>query len=139
MTSEDWRVAVIVEPALPAGELANTVAVLSIGLGAAVPALAGTRLTDQAGRIFHISANKPVPVLQAAAADLRSLLLKALPAPDGALVVPFPRFARALHVYADYEASMPKRDLSSEAIDGVGLAGPTKWVRSLTGSLKLLR
>lgn len=136
---EDWRVAVIVEPALPAGELANTVAVLSIGLGAAAPALAGARLADQAGRIFHVSANKPVPVLQAAAADLKSLLLKALPASEGALVVPFPRFARALHVYADYEASMPERDLSLEAIDGVALAGPTKWIRSLTGSLKLLR
>jgi len=139
MTGEDWRVAVIVEPALPAGELANTIAVLSIGLGAAAPALAGAQLTDQTGRTFHVSANKPVPVLQAAAADLRSLLLKALPAPDGALVVPFPRFARALHVYADYEASIPARDLSSEIIDGIGLAGPTKWIRSLTGSLKLLR
>ncbi|MDR9762275.1 DUF2000 domain-containing protein [Rhizobium redzepovicii] len=139
MTGEDWRVAVIVEPALPTGELANTIAVLSIGLGAAAPALAGAQLTDLTGRIFHVSANKPVPVLQAAAADLRSLLLKALPAPDGALVVPFPRFARALHVYADYEASIPARDLSSEIIDGIGLAGPTKWIRSLTGSLKLLR
>jgi len=139
MASEDWRVAVIVEPELSAGELANTVAVLSIGLGAAAPALAGVQLTDQAGRIFHVSAKKPVPVLQAAAADLRSLLLRALPAPEGALVVPFPRFARALHVYADYETSMPERDLSSEIIDGVGLAGPTKWIRSLTGSLKLFR
>jgi hypothetical protein len=139
MMVEDWRVAVIVEPGLPAGELANTIAVLSIGLGAAAPALAGARLTDHAGRAFHVSANKPVPVLQTAATDLRSLLLKALPAPEGALVVPFPRFARALHVYADYEASMPERDLSLETIDGVGLAGPTKWIRSLTGSLKLLR
>lgn len=139
MVGEDWRVAVIVEPELSAGELANTVAVLSIGLGAAALALAGAQLADQAGRIFHVSAKKPVPVLQAAAADLRSLLLRALPAPEGALVVPFPRFARALHVYADYETSMPERDLSSETIDGVGLAGPANWVRSLTGSLKLFR
>ena len=48
MMVEDWRVAVIVEPGLPAGELANTVAVLSIGLGAAAPALAGAQLSDHA-------------------------------------------------------------------------------------------
>jgi hypothetical protein len=51
-------------------------------------------------------------------------------------VVPF---ARALHDYADYESAFPTRDLSGEAIDGLGLAGPSKWVRSLTGSLRLLR
>ena len=53
--------------------------------------------------------------------------------------MPFPAFARSLHLYADYEAAFPDRDLSEETIDGLGLAGPAKWVRSLTGSLKLLR
>ncbi len=56
-----------------------------------------------------------------------------------AAVVPFPAFARALHRYADYEAGLPGRDLAEEAIDGLGLAGPAKWIRSLSGSLKLLR
>jgi hypothetical protein len=54
-------------------------------------------------------------------------------------VVPFPAFARSLHAYAEYEAAFPGRDLGEEAIDGLGLAGPAKWVKSLTGSLKLLR
>lgn len=27
----------------------------------------------------------------------------------------------------------------TDPIDGLGLAGPAKWVRSLTGTLKLLR
>jgi hypothetical protein len=44
-----------------------------------------------------------------------------------------------MHVYAEYETTFPDRDLASEIIDGVGIAGPAKWVRSLTGSLKLLR
>ena len=139
MNFEDWRVAIIVDPSLVPGELANTVAVLGIGLGAAASALAGAQLSDKEGRQFHISANRPVPVLQANTEVLRALLLKALPPPDGAIVVPFPRFARQLHDYRDYETSMPERDLASETVDGVGLAGPSKWVRSLTGSLKLLR
>jgi hypothetical protein len=139
MNSEDWRVAIVVDPSLTLGELANTVAVLGIGLGAAHPMLAGARLTDGQGRQFSISANRPVPVLQANPDRLAALLLKALPAPEGAIVVPFPRFARQLHDYRDYEAAVPECDLAAEIIDGVGLAGPSKWARSLTGSLKLLR
>jgi hypothetical protein len=139
MTIEDWRVAIIVDPALTPGELANTIAVLGIGLGAAQPALAGAVLADREGRSFHISANRPVPVLQAGADVLAALLLKALPPPEGAIVVPFPRFARQLHDYREYEAVIPERDLATEPIDGLALAGPSKWVRSLTGALKLLR
>jgi hypothetical protein len=139
MNSEDWRIAIVVDPSLTLGELANTVAVLGIGLGSACPWLAGARLIDGRGRQFHVSANRPVPVLQANAASLSALLLKALPPPESAIVVPFPRFARQLHDYRDYEAAVPERDLASEIIDGIGLAGSSKWVRSLTGSLKLLR
>jgi hypothetical protein len=62
-----------------------------------------------------------------------------LPAPAGAIIVAFPQFARAIHRFADYRALFPSRDLGAEVIDGIGLAGPEKWVRSLTGSLKLLR
>jgi hypothetical protein len=53
--------------------------------------------------------------------------------------VAFPSFARSLHVYAEYEAAFPEKELATEVIDGLGIAGPSKWVRSLTGSLKLLR
>jgi hypothetical protein len=98
-------------------------------------------LTDRHDRTIDISSNQPVPVLQADAAAIRALLLKALARPDEGerAVVPFPAFARSLHAYAEYEAAFPGRDLGEEAIDGLGLAGPAKWVKSLTGSLKLLR
>lgn len=139
MNSEEWRVAIVVDPSLALGELANTVAVLGIGLGSACPPLAGARLTDGGGRQFSISANRPVPVLQANPDALSALLQRALPAPQGAIVVPFPRFARQLHDYRDYEAAIPERDLAAEIIDGIGLAGPPKWLRSLTGALRLLR
>ncbi len=137
--SEPIRVAVIVNPELPPGLLANTVAAVSIGLGARIPGLAGARLTDARGREIDISSNRPVPILAADDATLRALTLKAA-AHDGALaVVPFPAFARALHDYADYERAFPGRDLADEAIDGLALAGPDKAIRSLTGALRLLR
>jgi hypothetical protein len=137
--SEDHRIALVVSPHLPLGHLANTVATISVGLGAAQPYLAGTRLTDTQGRIIHVSANRPVPVLQADPDTILTLLLRALPTPEGAVVVAFPHFARALHSFAEYEATFPERDIADETIDGLGLAGPAKWVRSLTGALKLLR
>lgn len=108
-------------------------------MGAAQIQLAGTCLTDAQGRTILVSANRPVPVLQAEPEAVRALLLKALAVPEGGVVVPFPHFARALHSFAEYEATFPKRDLADEAIDGLGLAGPAKWVRSLTGALKLLQ
>ncbi len=80
-----------------------------------------------------------MPILQAPADTIRSLMLKAMEQPQNHAVVPFPAFARSLHDYRDYEAAFPDRDLAEEAIDGLGLAGPSKWIKSLTGSLKLLR
>ena len=57
----------------------------------------------------------------------------------GEIVVPFPQFARGLHDFATYQAQLAARDLATETIEGLGLAGPEKWVKSLTGSLQLLR
>ena len=135
----DLCIAIIVNPALPLGLIANTVGAISIGLGAHRPELGASLLTDRQGRSIHVSANRPVPILQAGGDTIAALLLTALAHPSRGTVVPFPAFARALHAYADYEASFPDRDLADEAIDGLGLAGPRKWVKSLTGSLKLLR
>jgi Protein of unknown function (DUF2000) len=133
------RIAILVDPTLPAGLIANTVATIGVGLGAVAPQLGATILTDSGGRSIHNSANLPVPVLQAAPDVIRSILLKALPAPTAAFVIAFPQFARSIHGFAEYQKLFPHKDLSGEAIEGLGLAGSDKWVRSLTGSLKLLR
>ncbi len=138
MLTDGWRIAVVVDPDLPLGHLANTVAAVSIGLGAACPELAGTVLPDAVGRETHASADRPEPALQASPETIRALFMKANPVPERAGLVVFPQFARALHRFLDY-AALSMRDLVEEHLDGLGLAGPDKWVRSLTGSLKLLR
>jgi hypothetical protein len=135
----DIRLAIVINPDLPLGLIANTAGAIAIGLGARFPALAARQLIDREERAIDISSNLPVPVLQADADAIRLLLLKALPQQDERAIVPFPAFARSLHDYREYEAMFPGRDLAEEVIDGVGIAGPSKWVKSLTGSLKLLR
>lgn len=137
--TDDIRIAIIVNPALPLGLIANTVGVISIGLGARLPRLGARQLTDRDRRTIDICSSRPVPILQAEADGIRSLLLRAVDHPEERAIVPFPAFARSLHDYRDYEATFADRDLSEETIDGLGLAGPSKWIRSLTGSLKLLR
>ncbi|MCW5711078.1 DUF2000 domain-containing protein [Shinella sp.] len=136
---QDVRLAIIVNPDLPPGHLANTIAAVSIGMGAAMPALGARQLTDRRQATIDISADRPVPVLQADSRTIGTLLAKALPRQDGRVIVAFPSFARALHSYADYEATFPGRDLGEETIDGLGLIGEGRWIKSLTGSLKLLR
>lgn len=138
--TDDFRIAIIINPEMPAGWIANTVGAVGIGLGASTYDLAADRLTDGQGRSIEISSNRPVPVLQADSQAIRRLLLKALETkPEGSAIVPFPAFARTLHAYADYRETFPERDLSAEEIDGLGITGPAKWVKSLTGALKLLR
>ncbi|MEI2298443.1 DUF2000 domain-containing protein [Ensifer sp. MJa1] len=136
---QDIRLAIIVNPELQPGHLANTIAAISIGIGSAMPALGNQQLTDRRQNAIDISSNQPIPILQADSRAIGALLMKALPKLEDRIVVPFPAFARSLHSYADYQTQFPGRDLSEETIDGVGLAGASKWVKSLTGSLKLLR
>jgi hypothetical protein len=138
--TDDIRVAVIVAPDMPLGLVANSVGIIAVGLGAQCPHLADTELADSGGRRFGSVANRPMPVLQASRDTIRAVMLKAMAKrSDGAAIVPFPAFARAIHVFADYESALRHRSLDQEEIDGLGLAGPSPWVKSLTGSLKLLR
>jgi len=136
---EDLRIAIIVNPELSLGLLANTVGAVSIGLGAKLPFIAARQLIDKTGVAIDISSDRPVPILQADTDTIRAILLKVANHEERQAVVAFPAFARSLHVYEEYEAALPQKELATEVIDGLGIAGPAKWVRSLTGSLKLLR
>lgn len=139
--TEDMRVAVLLRPDLPVGALVNTAAVVAVGLAAHVPSLAGTALMDAEERQVLGCSELPVPILQADSKTLQEIIRKACgeEAPGGVAVVPFPAFARSIHSFAEYEQQLAERDLTNEELDGIGLLGPTRWVRSLTGSLKLLR
>lgn len=138
--SDDLKIAIVVNPVLPVGQLSNTVATIGIGLGAGQPAFGNVELSDRPGLSYLTSSNRPVPVLEAAADAMHALMAKAhVTRPENGNLVLFPAFARMLHSFEDYRNAIPMRDLTEEQIDGVGLYGPSKWVKSLTGSLKLLR
>ena len=135
----DFRIAIVVDPTLSIGFLSNTVAAIGIGIGAAQPGFGGVELVDSSGNTIVNSSDRPVPILQADEDRMLLLIEKIRDRPDSAIVVAFPAFARSLHSFADYESAFPACTLSGEKIDGIGLGGPAKWIKSLTGSLRLLR
>ncbi|MGP2541809.1 DUF2000 family protein [Yersinia sp. 2541 StPb PI] len=137
--AEQMRIAIMVNPELPVGLIANTTSAVGIGLAAKFPQLAGTMLSDSGGKEIDVSSKLPVPILQANASQMREVLLKALAATNERAIVPFPAFARAMHSFQDYADTFPQHSLCDEQLDGLGLVGPEKWIRSLTGALKLLR
>ncbi|CAM3858740.1 DUF2000 domain-containing protein [Rahnella bruchi] len=137
--TETLRVAIILNPELPTGLLANTAGVIGIGLAANFPMLAGISLTDAQGVTTDSISKYPLPILQATPDHIKALMFKALDAAGERSVVPFPSFARTMHQFEQYEMTFPLRDLYDEVLDGVGLVGAEKWIKSLTGNLKLLR
>lgn len=132
------HVVVVVDAGLPRGVLANTVAAISIGLGASSPTSGRTPLEDCGHQRVHSVSSRGVPVLGAGQSVLGDVLRRALPAPDDGIVVPFPLFARRIPTFEEYRASLAERHLEDEPLAGLGLLGPRRWVRSLTGSLGLL-
>lgn len=134
----DLSIAIVVDPSLSPGRTANAAAVVAIGLGSAAPQLAGRRLVDADGLASDAISLVPVPILQADPGRFAVLLDRALPALDSCHVVLFPAFSAAIQDPSVYLAEAANRRLTIEAYVAVGLAGPKKWVRSLTGSLKLL-
>ena len=137
--TDTLRLAIILNPDLPPGLLANTAGAIGIGLAAKFPMLAGNSLTDAKGATIDVSSKYPVPILQGTTDHIKALMFKALDAGGERGVVAFPAFARSLHAYEEYENTFKQRDLHDEVIDGLGLVGPEKWIKSLTGNLKLLR
>ncbi|WP_058910235.1 DUF2000 domain-containing protein [Entomohabitans teleogrylli] len=135
----DYAVAIIVNPSMPAGLVANTVGTIAAGLGARFPELLGGEASDKTGLRFSVSSRLPMPVLQATDDELQVLFGKAGGSDEQKVIVPFPTFTRSLHQFEDYQQRLPETVLAEQTLDGIGLCGPRKWVKSLTGSLKLLR
>jgi len=135
----NYRVVIVVNPEMSPGYLANTVATLSAGLGARFPLLLGAKLSDAAGVAIDASSKLPIAILQASPDSLHQLLAKAGGSDAMQSVVAFPAFARQMHDFPEYAEQFTRRQLLQEPLDGLALCGPQQWVKSLTGSLKLLR
>ncbi len=134
------KIAVVLNAALPAGQAANVAACLSAGLAAAQTGWAGRPLQDAAGLASVASAHLPIAVLRAEADALAALLvrLQAGPPHDGVVCL-FPAYAQTVNDGSTYWAMHQQTTHAQTPMLGVALAGPRRWVNSLTGSLGLWR
>jgi hypothetical protein len=126
---------VILDDQLAPGLAANAAAVVAMTLGARAPGLIGEDYADATGSTHPGLITTGLPILRAPGAQLRELRARAVAASVG--VIGFPVNG---HQTNDYEAFRSMvASVESPAYLGLALYGPGKTIRSLTGSLALLR
>lgn len=128
----------IIDAALPLGEIANTAAVLGITLGGKVPGVIGAQVGDGAGNSHAGVIRIPVPILKASRAELGKLRLKLYERQLADLtVVDFTELAQGCRTYDEFVDKMSY----ASTLDYVGLAlyGDKQKINKLTGNLPLLK
>ncbi|MFP5514883.1 MAG: DUF2000 domain-containing protein [Alphaproteobacteria bacterium] len=134
------RCAFIVDHSLPPGLIANTAAALSMTLGKERPELVGCDLIDADG-IGHPGITTIVmPILVSDADGLRALRrLAAEREADGLRAIGMTDVAQRAKSYDDYSRRLAASRQEELRYLGLCLHGPAALVRSLTGSLPLLK
>ena len=134
------RCAFIIDRALPPGLIANTAAALSMTLGKERPELVGSELIDADG-IGHPGITTIVmPILVSDAEGLRALRRQAAEREtDGLRVIGMTDVAQRAKSYDDYSRRLAATRQEELRYLGLCLHGPAALVRSLTGSLPLLK
>ncbi len=133
------KCAIVIDPDLPPGVIANTAAVLSMSLGKQFPSLIGDDLKDSKGGLHHGITTVPIPILKGSGALLRSMRETLRQHESELIVVDLIGATRTTRSYADYARAM--QNTPAEQLDylGVALCGSEKVVGRFTGSLGLLR
>ncbi|NMM27928.1 MAG: DUF2000 domain-containing protein [Glaciimonas sp.] len=130
----------VVDNTLPIGLIANTCAVLALSLGKNHPELVGHDLHDKDGDMHPGITTIVMPILGSTKEDIAMIREKAKgQAHYGLQVIDVSNIAQQTKTYSDYVGLL--KETSSEQLQyfGICLFGATQLIKSLTGSLSLLR
>lgn len=132
------RISIVIDGELPSGLAINAAAVLAMTLGNRMEGVIGADVPDRDGLVHPGITTLNVPILRGSADLLRDLVLEAAKV-DDIFATSFTSVAQAARAYGEYAAQL--RDLGTADLTyvGVGLAGPTRAVNRLIGSLPLYR
>jgi len=135
------KVTIVLAGSLAPGQAANVAACIAAGLAAAKPDWAGKQLVDAAGLHSVSSSHLAITILRAEPAAMSALATQLThnPAPVAGALSVFPAYAQAIHECSEYWNRHHVASHSTEALLGIGFAGPKRWVNRLTGSLPLWR
>jgi hypothetical protein len=128
----------VINPELPLGLIANTAAVLAISLGAKIDGIVGEDVLDQAGTVHRGLTTIPIPLLKGNSDVIRSLRTKLLTMGD-LYFVDFCDAAQQSKHYDEFTSRLMATSVDNLSYLGIAICGPEREVKSLTGSLALLR
>lgn len=136
--ARDNRIAIVLDPDLNTGQMANRAAVLATGLAAHHPEIVGPDLQTADGRRLLGITKVPMAVLTARQhGDIAELTQKA----DrlGCTLLVYLSRAQGLRSYAAYQNSITRDRYDQLDVDALIIFGPTKKVGKVTGNLALVR
>lgn len=130
------RAAIIINPDLPTGLLANAVACITSGLFVNGAEYVGETITGS--DVTYIPITKiPVLILKPANIPLIDLYHKAQQA--GLKCMAFTEEAQSTTNYEEYTKRVKGKSINDVTVVGLGVVGPEEKIKSLTGSLPMLR
>ncbi len=135
------KVAIVLAAGLLPGPATNIASCIAAGLAACSPGWAGRPLVDALGLKTAASSHLPISVLRAEPGIMSALMQQLTHGPtvEGGTVSLFPVYAQAIHACSEYWHRHGLSAHADEAMLGIGLSGPKKWVNRMTGSLPLWR
>ena len=130
----------IIDGSLPLGLVANTAAILAMSLGRLHPELIGADLPDQDSQMHPGITTIVLPILKSNPDQLATIARRARELPSGELlVIDFTTLAQQAKTYSDYQAVLSTTQAAALPYIGLCLFGHAAHIKSLTGSLPLLR
>ena len=137
--SEDFKMVIVLDDALPVGLKANTAAVLSLTLGNKLEGLIGKDLTDGSNNVHTALTTIPLPILTSSTEKLKEIYAQGYELKDQLLLIDITDAAQTTKNYTDYEEKLKQATTDQLKLLGIALAGSKKLVNKLTGNLPLLR
>lgn len=130
------KAAIIIDPTLPLGILANAVACITSGLFLEGKDLVGSEIAGK--EVTYIPITKiPILILKPGEKSLVEILSQAQKV--NLKYMAFTKEAQSTTDYDTYVERVTGKPVDSVSIIGVGIVGPTKIINSLVGSLPMLR
>ncbi len=134
----DKKCVIVVDGDLPIGLIANASAVMGVSIGHLFPEVLGTDTQDKSGQNHRGITAIVLPILKANAQKI-SALFAATKNDADIVVMDFSDVAQRTRDYADYTAQLAATNPEELRYAGIALYGDAKKIKSLTGSLPLLR
>jgi hypothetical protein len=136
--AQENKIAIVVDPRLGKGQVANRTAVLATGLAAHHPEIIGGDLVTADGVNLPGFTKVPIAVLVAKnGASIPDLFAKGREL--GCTALAFLSRAQGLRSYAEYAQSVASSNADSLDVDAFIVYGPRKRINKITGNLPMLR